>query len=174
MAVHTIHLRGPWTVSPLARTRWTAEGVSVELDSQSADETPDGGQLPPGGQLNPVGSWAPLLGDFCGRVLYVRPFRRPTGIDGETVWLVVEGVDAMADVELNGEPLGSIQGEQTLRVDISGRLQPQNRLALTIDRPAIDEHSAPLPRPVQSDLSAGGLIGGARLEIESQERTGST
>ncbi len=170
MTAHIIHLRGPWNISALARTRWSAEGVSVELDSVELDGV-DRVELPVGGQLNPVGSWAPLLGEFRGRVLYERPLRCPTGLAGKSVWLVVEGVDAMADASLNNTALGSINAEQTLRVEISQRLQPQNRLALIIDLPSVDDDSAPLPRVDRASAgrtgaASGGLIGGVRLEIE--------
>ncbi len=156
MSVHTINLRGPWRIEPLCRTQWK-DGCSVECDS--------GEPLPKGGRLNPVGDWSPLLGNFRGRVRYERSFHQPTGLSGQDLFLVVEGVDALGQVLLNEQPLGEIAWGESHAWNIDALLQSRNRLHLIIDLPEATDVGEPLRREGREDSDPGGLIGGVRLEI---------
>lgn len=76
-------------------------------------------------------------------VRFIRPFHCPTNVDKEQVWIVVAGLTVRADVLLNGEPLGSIEGGSHFESDISTRLKLRNQLELrfrvTADRAHGDE-----------------------------------
>ena len=65
---------------------------------------------------------------------YRRGFHRPTNADGEAIFLVCEGVAADAVVGLNGVRLGAISTAAAApwRCDVTGRLMPQNELALEL------------------------------------------
>ena len=163
MPIHTIQLRGPWQLKPLARTRFVPSdpAQSKTLGPNELDVP----SLPPEGRLNPVGDWSPLLGDFRGIVRYERPFHRPTGLSGEPVSLVIEGVDWRAAAYLNQEFVGELVWGETLRVDVRERLETRNLLWLDIELPEPDEAGATPFREGRSAEEAGGLIGGVRLEI---------
>ena len=66
---------------------------------------------------------------FAGRVSFYRRFGRPSNLSaGETVWIVCEKVVGPAEVCLNGERLGPLEG--TGSFDITRRLAARNDLEL--------------------------------------------
>ena len=85
-----------------------------------------------------------------------RRFHCPTGLTAESwVWLVIEDVQSAASVSLNGDDCGQIDSSRCpARFDITGRLQPQNLLAITV------RSTGKMPAPPE------GLLGLVRLEIE--------
>lgn len=106
--------------------------------------------------------WSDWLGDsFRGRVVYVRNFGLPTGLDSDQiVWLVVEAVDFFGSVFLNGQSLGDLQlGDPPMRIEAQRQLRKSNELRIEISLPVQSE------RGDRNEL-AGGLIGGVRLEIQ--------
>lgn len=153
---HLIRLRGPWQFTPLACwSRPDAEQAGEEL-------------LPTPGRVTLPADWGATLGDdFRGRVRYERTFYCPTGLDPhERVWLVVDGADARADVILNGEPLGAVEGYAlSASWDITEQIAPRNRMSLEVELPGDESDARPL-RPGRQTL-AGGPIGQVRLEIRS-------
>ena len=153
---HVIRLRGPWEYEPLEQFASTDEG-------QRASSTAD---LPPGGKVQMSSDWSATLGaDFLGRVRFTRHFNLPTNLEpAERVWLVFDGVDHSASVTLNGEPLGTLAGMQTRRVDITGRLALRNRLEVEVSL-ALTEFADTAARGDRAG-KPGGLTGEVRLEIE--------
>jgi beta-galactosidase/beta-glucuronidase len=108
--------------------------------------------------------WSPIAGpDFRGRVLFTRRFGCPTGLlDDDRVELVVEAVDQLAWIELNGQMLGETRwGAGLWRLDITNQLQPANELRVTVELPA-----DPRDRGERTG-KPGGLIGEVRLEIHA-------
>ena len=153
---HVIRLRGPWEYCPLERARLLTDGT-FERSTEG---------LPPGGRTDVPSDWGKSLGDdFRGRVRYVRRFGCPTNLtSGDRVWLVLEAVDARADVMLNEAPLGSVTAPAGGRFDITAALRDRNVLTVDVER-------LPLPPEVERQRRAasasgpGGLVGEVRLEI---------
>ncbi len=157
--MHTIRLRGPWNYVPLCRTLWTAAGTSQEIE----------GPVPAAGRLKMPASWQETLGeDFFGRVCYQRAFHCPTGLtDQDQVFIMIDQVDALGSVTLNGQHLGDIPaGADPTRFEITILLQQRNQLEVVVDLPMTDASSAPLKRPNPQQRS-GGLIGEVKIEIQS-------
>src|SRR3972149_9932844 len=96
--MHTIRLRGPWQLEPLARYAARADGG---LNKQTDD-------LPAAGKATMPIDWSETLGrDFLGVVRYHRIFQTPTGLEPhETVWLVVEPPRAYGTGRLAGQGRG--------------------------------------------------------------------
>jgi hypothetical protein len=89
-------------------------------------------------------------GEFAGKVRCVRRFGYPGRIDAhERVWLTFAGVDAAAEVALNGRTLGRHTGEGPFEFEITSLLKPRNELVVLVD--------SPNPR--------GGLWGEVAMEI---------
>ena len=155
--MHSIRLAGPWQLTPLARTRWSADGESIE----------EAGELPEGGQTTVPSDWGQLLGDdFRGRVQMLRYFHKPTGLEtGDRVEVTFLQVDAMATVSLNDQLLGSVPaGGDAARFEITGLLEQMNCLQVNVELPRLTSESAPLQRPPDHQ-QAGGILGEVRLEI---------
>ena len=157
--MHTIRLRGPWNYVPLCRTLWTAAGTSQKIE----------GPVPAAGRLKMPANWQETLGeDFFGRVCYQRAFHCPTGLtDQDQVFIMIDQVDALGFVTLNGQHLGDIPaGADPTRFEITILLQQRNQLEVVVDLPMTDANSAPLKRPNPQQRS-GGLIGEVKIEIQS-------
>ena len=118
MYPHRIRLRGPWEYEPLSRR-----------DAQTGD-------LPPAGRMVLPCRWREGgLEDFAGRVRFRRRFGYPGRIDAqERVWLTFEGVDAVADVSLNGQFLGRREGAaEPFEFEVTPLLQQRNELTVEVD-----------------------------------------
>jgi len=155
--MHTIRLRGPWNVEPVARFVLQANGA-YRAEHEN---------LPPAAKMTVPADWSAAFGaDFLGRVRYHRVFQSPTGLEnGERVFLVVEGGRSRALVELNRKRLddGLTYG-QVGRYEITAMLEDHNRLEIVVEHAALD-----LGRAANDDgdtLLPGGLVGEVRLEIE--------
>jgi hypothetical protein len=150
--MHTIRLRGPWSVEPLERYVLRADGGYERSTAE----------LPAAAKMTMPADWGAVLGaSFLGLVRYQRNFQKPTGLEsGERVWLVVEGPRSRGSVELNRRRLGEAGG----RFDITELMEDHNRLEVVVEHPALDS------RGVGGDdgdnALPGGLIGEVRLEIE--------
>ena len=109
--MHSIRLRGPWQYTPLATTRWTRACQSEET----------GTEVPCPGTMNIPCDWSNSLGqDFQGKVLFQRHFHKPTGLkDEDNVRIRIEQVNALADVFLNHEAIGTVKAEDGSTVLIS-------------------------------------------------------
>jgi hypothetical protein len=154
---HTIRLRGPWQLEPLARFMLQADGSCGE----------ESGDLPSAARAKMPSDWIATLGrHFLGRVRYRRTFQMPTGLDeGQRVFLVVEPPRSRGTVHLGDELLGQVrQGDPPGRFDITERLQEHNYLTIVVEHPALDAAA----RPIDDNTAhlAGGLVGEVRLEIE--------
>jgi len=155
--MHSIRLAGPWQLTPMAHTCWSAEGESVE----------EPGTLPEGGRSTVPSDWGELLGeDFRGQVQMERFFHKPTGLEADDrVEIVLSGVDAMGTASLNGQLLGNIPaGGEPARFEISRLLEHRNCLVVNVELPRLTSQSAPLARPA-AHREAGGILGEVRLEI---------
>jgi hypothetical protein len=91
------------------------------------------------------------LGDFAGRVRFVRRFGRPRQLDPhERAWLCFEGVTGAASFSLNAEPLGERgPDEGPVEFEVTDRLRSRNEL--TVEVTAAD--------------GSGGLWGEVVLEV---------
>ena len=159
--MHSIRLAGPWQLTPLAHTCWSAEGQSVE----------EPGSLPEGGRTTVPSDWGELLGeDFRGQVQMQRFFHKPTGLEADDrVEVVLSGVDAMGTASLNGQLLGKIlAGGEPARFEISHLLENRNCLVVNVELPQLNSESAPLLRPANHHMT-GGILGEVRLEIITPE-----
>jgi len=92
-----------------------------------------------------------------------RPFHEPTCLQPEdVVWLVIESPQALLQIVLNENRLGTVaSGSPAERFDIGALLQPYNRLEIRL------EPSVNLPQSAGKIDNAGGLVGNVRLEIDS-------
>lgn len=131
---HTIRLRGPW--------EWNSAGNSA-------------------GRIKVPMDWVPerLVEDDTSLVL-TRSFQSPPPLDeDERLWLLVTGADPAAEVLLNGQLLGTVNGYGLLgEFEITPHLQPRNRLQLTL--PA----TTGVLRPGREQLPRG-LVGEIWLEV---------
>ena len=155
--MHTIRLRGPWHVEPVARF--------LLLPNGTYQTTPD--DLPPAARVTMPADWAVVCGgDFLGRVRYHRIFQKPTGLDsGEQVFLVVEAPRSLGVVSLNHRSLGIVAiGDVHLRINITAMLDDHNHLEIVVDHPSLD--AAGTPNDDGETRLPGGLVGEVRLEIE--------
>jgi hypothetical protein len=128
MYPHRIRLRGPWECEPLARMM-VHSGGRVETVT---------GPLPPGCRMTMPCRWSEGgLGDFAGRVRFRRRFGYPGRIDAhERVWLTFAGVDAVAEVQLNGHFLGRHEGADPFEFEVTALLQSRNELVVDVEAPA--------------------------------------
>jgi hypothetical protein len=155
--MHTIRLRGPWQVEPVARFVLQDDGSYLPVKDD----------LPSAGRVTMPADWSSVMGsDFIGRVLHVRTFNKPTGLDsGERVFLIVEPPRSEACIVMKGQLIGFVRpGAESERFDITDRLDSHNRLEVYVDHPALDEMRSIVGDPAKSP--PGGLIGEVRLEIE--------
>jgi len=118
MYPHRIRLRGPWDYESLARP--------------PADAALP---LPPPGRMTMPCRWAEGgLAGFAGRVRFRRRFGFPGQIDvHERVWLTCAGVEASADIAVNGVGLGRQVGGQPFEFDVTKVLQPRNELVMAVE-----------------------------------------
>lgn len=157
--MHSIRLRGPWQYTPIATTRWTEDGQSEET----------GTTVPESGKMKIPCDWSDALGaNFRGKVLFQRHFHQPTGLaDGDIVCIRIEQVNALADVFLNHEAIGSASAKSgSVAFDIAGKLEPRNLLEIVVDFPALDEQSDSLTTIHQC---SGGITGEVQLEIHTND-----
>ncbi len=88
-----------------------------------------------------------------------RIFHRPTGLGhGDGVWIVVTNAQGSGSASLNGEPLGRLAaGRQTVRFDVTERLDLRNELVLDMDSPGRLEPAAAAAEPadVYLEISPG-------------------
>jgi hypothetical protein len=104
---HRIRLRGPWDVRPHA-----------------ADVSP--GRMTVPGTLR-VGGWVGI----AGHVSFYRRFGQPSNLTAtERVWLVFERIVGSAEVRLNDEPLGPIDGSGAF--DVTEQLVKRNVLEVVV------------------------------------------
>ena len=156
---HVIRLRGRWEYQPLARTVLLPDGSTRVED----------GTLPAAGSMPIPAGWAATLGsDFRGRVRYTRVFHWLTDLDDrDRVELVVEQVNAFADVTLNATPLGRMQyGGLPTRFNNTSILRPRNELSLVVELPRLCADSPVLACRGQ-ESQPGGVLGEVRLEVYS-------
>jgi beta-galactosidase/beta-glucuronidase len=145
---YRIRLRGPWRSQPLARAERSSDG---NLIWTTAD-------LPQSTTIRLPASWQDLFGSFRGRIRFQRKFHPPSNIaPGDRLAIVFEQVAGRGTVLLNGEPLGQITPESIrTRLDVTGRLTPNNELTIDLDFTEFAPQSPP-----------GGLTTPIALEIEA-------
>jgi len=124
--VHTIRLRGPWTME------WAGQPARrVKLPARRSR----------------------VLGrDETGRAVFCRSFQRPTGLEPqETTYLVVDTPWPLVKVVLNDVVLDIVRIDRHQRpawprADVTDRLADTNRLAVEVDYPpgAASDVDAPL------------------------------
>ena len=142
---HTIRLHGPWHAKVLS---FLAGASVADTEQEKRVKIPS--------------TWEDWLGaTFSGVVAYERTFNLPTGLaPDQTVWLVIEEVDFLANISLNESFLGELRfAEGPLRLQVQQLLQPANKLRIEIATRPLEEQKS------QSE-TAGGLTGSVRLEIE--------
>jgi len=93
---------------------------------------------------------------FYSDFWYRTEFAAPARDDGNRQWLNFDGVNWKADVWLNGERLGRIEGGfMRGRFDVTGKLRPRNALAVRIEKNATPASAK------QKTYERTGLNGGA-------------
>src|SRR6476659_7700200 len=110
--MHTIRLRGPWELEPVARFVLQADGSYQPVKDD----------LPAPVRVKMPADWSESFGaDFLGRVRYRRTFQKPTGLEsGERVWLVVEPARSGACIVWTKKLVGFVDpGEPAGRFDIT-------------------------------------------------------
>ncbi len=126
---HRIRLRGPWECTPLARAGPGEPRPSLRMTMPC--HWGDGG-----------------LPGFAGLVRFVRKFGYPGRIDDyERVWLTFAGVEGVASVTLNGQPLGELKGPGEF--EVTALLRQRNELTAE----------------VRAETDRGGLWGEVALEV---------
>jgi hypothetical protein len=117
MYPHRIRLRGPWECEPLQR----------HPPSSSPSD------LPPVLRMVMPCRWADAgLAEFRGRVRFRRRFGYPGRIDAhERVWLTFAGVADRAEVWLNGERLGKLDG--AFAYEVTPWLLERNELIVEVE-----------------------------------------
>lgn len=141
--MHTIRLRGPWQIEPVAVFARDGQGLLVE----------ESAHLSQAGESNVPGNWGPVLGNaFRGKARFVRRFGLPTNLERrERVYLVVGQLVEHGFIELNGTALGrQIHQDGPQRYEVTPLLKPRNELVIT----------------VESCNELGGILGETKLEIE--------
>jgi hypothetical protein len=154
--LHTIRLRGPWQLEPIARFVVRSDGGYVI----------EANNLPASARATMPADWSASLGpEFLGRVRYVRTFQKPTGLEtAERVWLVVEPPRSLGRVRLADVELGTVEfGGPSGRFEITSLLADRNTLEIVVEHPALDDEWPPRATNMQMP---GGLVGEVRLEIE--------
>ena len=148
MPVHRIHLKGPWEYEFVAVPR--SDG-GVSRDASAA--------VSKSGRVTMPADWRSLFGSLAGRATFRRRFHKPTNLDPEErVWIAFDGLNGHANVQLNGQDLGTLSGTSSGRLDVTGALQPFNELTVELD---YDD---------RRDGSPGGLYAPVAIEIESPDR----
>src|SRR6266446_4224520 len=141
MYPHRIRLRGPWECEPLARFVMGADGRKEEI----ATNLPSPRKITKPCRWNEGG-----LNDFSGRVRFRRHFGYPGRVDdNERVWLTFAGVEATAQIWLNGQFLGRQTGPRPFEFEVTKLLGNRNDLRVDI----------------KGDSIKGGLYGEVALEI---------
>ncbi|MEX2317647.1 MAG: hypothetical protein WD669_10885 [Pirellulales bacterium] len=149
--MHTIRLRGPWQLEPVARFVPRPDGTYLPVKDD----------LPAAARATMPADWSASFGaDFLGRVRYHRVFQKPTGLEaGERVWLVVEPPTSRGTVSLGGMELGEVAHDGPPgRFEITKQLEDHNRLEVIVEHPT--------PGGACDCSRPGGLVGEVRLEIE--------
>jgi hypothetical protein len=158
--MHTIRLRGPWSLEPVERYV-LRPGGGYERSRV---------ELPSAAKMTMPADWGAVLGTgFLGQVRYRRSFQKPTGLEsGERVWLVVETARSRGVVSLCRKRLGEAAG----RFDITELLEDHNQLEILVEHPAVD--ASGVANDDNDTNSIGGLVGEVRLEIEEYLTTEDT
>jgi len=95
---------------------------------------------------------------FYADFWYRTEFTAPQSFAGRRVWLNFDGINWKADVFLNGDKLGRIEGGFTRGLfDVTGRIRPKEKNALAI---RIEKNATPGSMK-QKTLETAGLNGGA-------------
>jgi hypothetical protein len=138
MYPHRIRLRGPWDCEPLARMQSPAHEHQEPL--------------PPKGRMMLPCRWREGgLGDFAGKVQFVRHFGWPSSLDPhERLWLTFAAIEGTAEIWLKDHFLGRKEiAAISLAFEVTPLIQPRNCLAVTVDAPG----------------GTGGLWGEVALEV---------
>lgn len=131
MYPYQIRLRGPWDCEPL---------VSAQ-----------GGELPAKCKMTIPCRWSDGgLGDFAGKVRFVRHFGYPSNLDAhEHLWLTFGGIADRAEVWLNGQLLGKTDApDKPFEFEVTPLMQPRNELKVDVE-----------------GSSRGGICGEVALEV---------
>lgn len=135
MYPHRIRLRGPWECEPLARMDTVSASLPAPLRMTMPCRWRDGG-----------------LTGFAGRVRCRRRFGTPARLEThERLWLTFAGVADRAEVSLNGQHLGQLEGSKVGEFEVTHLVQERNELVVEVE--AADDN--------------GGLWGEVALEIHS-------
>ncbi len=135
--MHRINLKGPWEYQPLFAAPTTA-----------------GVDLPGRGTVKFPAAWQDFLGNFRGRVCFIRPFNRPTNLDAhERVDLVLDGVGGTAVIRLNQLAVGEISNSELGgRFDITSLLQLHNLLEIEVEWAGSPDEQGGLWAPVALEI----------------------
>jgi hypothetical protein len=113
--IHPIKLKGPWTVC--------FRGLGAPSDEVPTMET-----------VHLPADWRTLFGTVSGTAVFERRFNRPSGLsDSHRVRIVLNDVAGLRAVRLNEGPLTlENRTDSMVAVEITGRMQPHNRLEIEL------------------------------------------
>ena len=111
MAIHRIHLKGPWPYE--LRGSDTAQATGV---------------------VTMPAAWDSVFGVDTGTAVFRRRFHEPTNLDDdERVWLVFDAVGGQGAVNLNAVVVGHlVTSTQPQRLDVTDKLLPFNELVVEL------------------------------------------
>ena len=138
MAVHRIHLRGPWDFRMIPQSVTQSEASSTTGTAAMPQD------------------WLTLFGTAAGTVHFRRKFHCPTNLGpDEQVMLVFTELRGTGIVRLNGHPVGEFAASgNAVEFVITALLRPFNEILVEI---AFD--------PQEEPDQPGGLFGVVALEI---------
>ena len=106
--MHTIRLRGPWEYRPASQPTAALQRLKLPAD------------------------WASVASEEPEAFEFYRSFQMPTGIEAEDeIYLVLQQLPS-AELELNGQPLGSTTTDAAARFSIKQHLAQRNQLKITL------------------------------------------
>ena len=87
--------------------------------------------------------------------------------DGDCIRIRIGQVNALAEIFLNHEAIGSVSFERgSTAFEIEDKLEPRNLLEILVDLPLVDKESANL---ITLEGFSGGITGEVQIEIDSVE-----
>lgn len=114
---HVIRLRGPWEFT---LTDGQTGQVNLTTEPAGADGSAADGSTA-------IAEWR-------------RGFGKPTGLDDDRIFLVIEPSSASATVTLNGVELGRLDADREFACDVTGSLELRNQLVI---QPVRHSHQPP-------------------------------
>ena len=130
---HSIRLIGPWFVQP-------QDGLQF-IDQRE--------EIAAVRRIKMPASWENLFGNAKGKATFMRTFNSPTGIDQQTLKIMLEELNGSGTVSLNGEQLIEYGNDDNhIQVNITSQLKLNNQLVIELVCDPSGKSICGLHRPV--------------------------